>query len=121
MQHTPTNRPTMTSTVDASTDPAAVTEATECDTLRNALHTKEHELTALCARLQQNNDALTEVVERLERTVSASIDRFVRRLDRMEGNHNSNKRSYDNNAAYNRHNTNCNNNNAKRSKYNNNN
>ena len=113
----------MTSTIDASIDPAAVTEATECETLRNALHTKEHELVALCAHLQQNNETLTEVVERLERTVSTSIDRFVRRLDRMEGSHNSNKRSHDNNTAYNRHNTNCNNNNsnAKRSKYNNNN
>ncbi len=104
------------STTDATTDTTNPTnEPTECDTLRAALHAREQELSAIHARMQQHNEALTAVVERLERTVSASIDRFVRRLDRME----NARRGYDANAAY--HRTNCNNannNNNKRSKYN---
>ena len=106
------------STTDASTDTThhpTNDEPTECETLRAALYAREQELAAIHVRMQQHNEALTAVVERLERTVSASIDRFVRRLDRME----NARRGYD--TAY--HRTNCNNNtnnnnNNKRSKYN---
>lgn len=52
--------------------------------LRAVLNTRDSEIAILCARLQQNNDTLALVVERLEKTVSASMDRFVRRLDRMD-------------------------------------
>ncbi len=109
-----------TSTADASTDTSgALTNdppgPTDADALRAALHSREQELAAISARLQQHNEALTAVVERLERTVSASIDRFVRRLDRME---NAARRGYDSNTAAAHHRTNCNNSSNKRSKYN---
>ena len=53
------------------------------DAIAAAVRQLEHTM-AMCARLQQNNEALTEAVGQLERTVAASIDRFTRRLDRME-------------------------------------
>jgi len=69
---------------DAAPTEYAADPAVECDALRNALNAKEQELSTMRARLQHNTDALATAVERLERTVSASIDRFTRRLDRLE-------------------------------------
>jgi hypothetical protein len=74
------------SSVATLTDPPP--PASEYEMLRAALSARDHEVAMLCARLQQNNEALATVVEQLERTVSASIDRFVRRLDRLENRQN---------------------------------
>ncbi len=60
----------------------------EYEMLRAVLAARDNEIAILCARLQQNNETLATVVEQLEKTVAASIDRFVRRLDRMENRHN---------------------------------
>lgn len=75
---------TPTAIMSSDSNHAEYTE--ECDALRSALNAKECELSSMRTRLQHNTDALTTAIERLERTVAASIDRFTRRLDRLENN-----------------------------------
>ena len=77
----------------------AADSAAECDALRSALNAKECELASIRTRLQHNTDALTTAVERLERTVAASIDRFTRRLDRLENSAAVSQRGYEPSAA----------------------
>ena len=71
-------------------------DTNEYEMLRAVLSARDNEIAMLCARLQQNNESLAAVVEQLERTVSASIDRFIRRIDRMDNRLNRSG-SYDNN------------------------
>ncbi len=75
----------MTASADMIQPNSSCTDyGSEYEMLRAVLNTRDSEIAILCARLQQNNDTLALVVERLEKTVSASMDRFVRRLDRMD-------------------------------------
>ncbi len=73
-----------TSDDNALSDHSTTATQHDYEMLRAVLSARDNEIAILCTRLQQNNEALATAVEQLERTVSAAIDRFVRRLDRLE-------------------------------------
>ena len=74
----------MDATADTNQTFSFTDSNSECEMLKSVISARDSEILVLFTRLQQNNDMLAIVVERLEKTVSASIDRFVRRLDRMD-------------------------------------
>ena len=57
----------------------------ELELCKAALGCKEHELTALRDTQQTGIQALTKSVERLERTLSAGMDRLARTVNRLGG------------------------------------
>jgi DNA anti-recombination protein RmuC len=60
----------------------------ELELCKTALCCKEHELTALRSNLQTQQvgmQTLSKSVERLERTLSAGMDRLVRSVNRLGG------------------------------------
>jgi hypothetical protein len=82
------------------------------------LSMRNNELSILCAQQQQNNQVLATVIEQLEKTVAASIDRLIRRLERME-NRQRNERTVFNTNHHNSNNTRASSDtrSAKRSRY----
>jgi len=52
--------------------------------LRVTLYAREQEFCIIKAHIQQQLDIQAQMIEGLERTVSAATDRILRRLDRIE-------------------------------------
>jgi hypothetical protein len=80
------------------------------------LSMRNNELSILCAQQQQNNQVLATVIEQLEKTVAASIDRLIRRLERME-NRQRNERTVFNTNHHNNTRASSDTRSAKRSRY----
>ena len=59
------------------------------DILRATLYAREQEFRMIQAQLQQQLDIQSRTIDQLERTVSASTDRLMRRLDRFEQHRNN--------------------------------
>ena len=61
-------------------------ENTDTIMLKNTLFAREQEICILRAQLQHMIDSQIHSVDRLERAMSESSDRILRRLDRIENN-----------------------------------
>lgn len=59
-------------------------EHNNIDMLRGMLYAREQEFIMIHTQLQQHIHAQSQMIERLERTISASLDRVSRRIDRIE-------------------------------------
>jgi hypothetical protein len=71
------------------------------DIIRATLYAREQEFRMIQAQLQQQLDIQSRTIDQLERTISASTDRLMRRLDRIEHHRNSDtKRSSFNSRKY---------------------
>lgn len=66
------------------THPPPNTFDTDFQILGTTLCARSHEQLIMQAQLQQQLIAQSDTIERMERTMAASIDRLVRRLDRLE-------------------------------------
>ena len=87
-------------------DPTQITHPLAIESneiIRATLYAREQEFRMIQMQLQQQLDIQSQIIDRLERTVSASTDRLMRRLDRITESHrdnNNSKRSCFNNRRY---------------------